>query len=50
MTLQERAGNFRIKQDGALLHSKRPASSERCTLDLPGFKNLEDLHIGMFLV
>jgi hypothetical protein len=26
-----------------------PACSERCQLDLPGFKNLEGLHIGMFL-
>jgi hypothetical protein len=27
---------------------QRPACSERCKLDLP-FKNLEGLHIGMFL-
>jgi len=31
-----------------LLRSKRPACSERCTLDLPGFKNLEGLPIGLF--
>jgi len=29
---------------GMLLRSKRPACSERCKLDLPGFKNLEGLH------
>jgi len=29
--------------------SKRPACSERCKLDLPGFKNLEGLHVGMFI-
>jgi hypothetical protein len=28
---------------------QRLACSERCQLDLPGFKNLEGLHIGMFL-
>jgi hypothetical protein len=33
-----------------LFRSKRLACSERCTLDLPGFKNLEGLSIDMFLV
>jgi hypothetical protein len=28
---------------------QHPACSERCTLDLPGFKKLEGLYIGLFL-
>jgi len=40
---QRRAGRARL-----WLRSKRPACSERCHLDLPGFKNLEGLYVGLF--
>jgi hypothetical protein len=41
-----------ISKQGGLIPAyilQRLASSERCQLDLPGFKNLEGLHIAMFL-
>ncbi len=38
----------RGRVSGEFVCRKRLAYSERCQLDLPGFKNLEGLHIGMF--
>jgi len=46
---RSRRGNFRIEQDGACCSIRNvPSVSKRCTLDLPGFKNLEGLYIAYF--
>jgi len=51
-TFPRRRARLYTHLEVGLIHAyilQRLACSEHCKLDLPGFKNLEGLHIGMFL-